>query len=208
MIDLSGVRPIGLSQAHYDLDAVVAGLRATAASWVPSHFRNGKRIGDELRLANIQGDKPRKQGSCVIALAGERAGDWIDFDDNQGGGPLSTLEHATGLTGRALIEYAAELAARRRSTASGIRSPRALTKEQRAENTAREIELILARAVAARGHGRRDLPGQPWPAAPRDPRPTVPPRSDLLGHAHRLPGAGRDRAQRRGRAASPSTAPT
>ena len=53
-------------------------------------------MGDELRLANIRGDKPRKQGSCVIALEGERAGDWIDFDDNQGGGPLSTLEHATG----------------------------------------------------------------------------------------------------------------
>ena len=67
-------------------------------------------MGDELRLANIRGDKPRKQGSCVIALEGERAGDWIDFEDNQGGGPLSTLEHATGLTGRALIEYAADLA--------------------------------------------------------------------------------------------------
>ena len=125
MIDLNGVRPIGLSQVHYDLDAVVAGLRASAASWVPSHFRNGRRMGDELRLANIRGDKPRKQGSCVIALEGERAGDWIDFDDNQGGGPLSTLEHATGLTGRALIEYAAELAglgAGQRRQA--IRSPR------------------------------------------------------------------------------------
>jgi hypothetical protein len=107
LIDLSDIRPLGPTPAHYDLDAVVAGLRATAASWVPSHFRNGRRMGDELRLANIQGDKPRKQGSCVIALEGERAGDWIDFDDNRSGGPLSTLEHATGLTGRALIEYAA-----------------------------------------------------------------------------------------------------
>ena len=110
MIDLSDTRPIGLAPAHYDLDAVVAGLRATASAWVPSHFPNGRRLGDELRLANIHGDRPRKQGSCVIALRGERAGDWIDFDDNQGGGPLSTLENATGLTGRALIEYAAELA--------------------------------------------------------------------------------------------------
>ena len=129
-------------------------------SWVPSHFRNGKRIGDELRLANIQGDKPRKQGSCVIALEGERAGDWIDFDDNQGGGPLSTLEHATGLTGRALIEYAAELAGS--APVNGVKHPIAerVGKEQRAESTAREIELILARADAARGHGRRDLPRQ------------------------------------------------
>ena len=151
MIDLSDIRPLGPAPAHYDLDAVVAGLRASAASWVPSHFRNGKRMGDELRLANIRGDKPRKQGSCVIALEGERAGDWIDFDDNQGGGPLSTLEHATGLTGRALIEYAAELAGS--APINGVKHPVAesISKEQRAENTAREIELILARATPLAG---------------------------------------------------------
>jgi putative DNA primase/helicase len=151
LIDLSAIRPLGLAPAHYDLDAVVAGLRATAASWVPSHLRNGKRMGDELRLANIRGDKPRKRGSCVIALEGERAGDWIDFDDNQGGGPLSTLEHATGLTGRALIEYAAELAGS--APVNGTSHPIAetLTKEQRAENAAREIELILGRAVPLGG---------------------------------------------------------
>ena len=147
MIDLSDIRPLGLAPAYYDLDAVVAGLRASAASWAPSHFRNGRRIGDELRLANIRGDKPRKQGSCVIALEGERAGDWIDFDDNQGGGPLSTLEHATGLTGRALIEYAADLTGS--APVNGASHPIAetLSKEQRAENAAREIELILARAM-------------------------------------------------------------
>jgi putative DNA primase/helicase len=151
LIDLSGVRPIGLCQVYYDLDAVVAGLRASAASWVPSHFRNGKRIGDELRLANIRGDKPRKQGSCVIALEGEHAGDWVDFDDNQGGGPLSTLEHATGLTGRALIEYAAELAGS--APANGASHPIAetLIKEQRADSAAREIQLILARTVPIDG---------------------------------------------------------
>ena len=151
MIDLSGVRPVGLSQVHYDLDAVVAGLRASAASWVPSHFRNGRRMGDELRLANIRGDKPRKQGSCVIALEGERAGDWIDFEDNQGGGPLSTLEHATGLTGRALIEYAAELAGSAPVNGASHPIAESLTKEQRADSTAREIELILARTLPLGG---------------------------------------------------------
>ena len=125
MIDLSEIRPLGPAPAHYDLDAVIAGLRATAASWVPQHFPNGRREGGEWRLADISGRAPRKQGSCVIALEGERAGDWIDFDDNQGGGPLSTLEHATGLTGRALIEYAASSQARRRSTVPATRSPRA-----------------------------------------------------------------------------------
>ena len=151
MIDLNDVRPLGLAPVHYDLDAVVAGLRGTAASWAPSHFPHGKQIGDELRLANIKGDRPRKQGSCVIALGGERAGDWIDFDGNQGGGPLSTLEHATGLSGRALIEYAAELAGS--APVNGVKHPVAdgPTNEQRAGNTAREIEFILARAVPLAG---------------------------------------------------------
>jgi phage/plasmid primase-like uncharacterized protein len=151
LIDLNDIRPLGLAPAHYDLDLVVAGLRAAAASWAPSLFPNGKKIGGELRLANIQGDKPRKQGSCVIALAGEHAGDWIDFDDQQGGGPLNTLEHATGLTGRALIEYAAELAGS--APVNGAKHPIAetLTKEQRAENTWREIELIVGHAVSPVG---------------------------------------------------------
>jgi hypothetical protein len=151
LIDLSEISPLRPAPAHYDLDAVVGGLRASAASWVPSHFRNGRQMGDELRLANIRGDKPRKQGSCVIGLAGERAGDWIDFDDNQGGGPLSTLEHATGLTGRALIEYAAELAGSAPVNGFKHSVAESISKEQRAESTAREIELILARATPLGG---------------------------------------------------------
>jgi putative DNA primase/helicase len=151
LIDLSDIRPLRPAPAHYDLDAVVAGLRASAASWVPSHFGNGRRMGDELRLANIRGDKPRKQGSCVIALEGERAGDWIEFDDNQGGGPLSTLEHATGLTGRTLIEYAAELAGSAPVNGASHPIAESLTKEQRAYTTAREIELILARTLPLGG---------------------------------------------------------
>ena len=149
MIDLSDIRPLGLAPAHYDLDAVVAGLRATAVSWVPSHFPNGRRMGDELRLANIRGDKPRKQGSCVIALDGERAGDWIDFEDNQGGGPLSTLEH--GLTGRALIEYAPTSPARCRSTAPATDRRERQQGAAGARSAAREIELILARATPLAG---------------------------------------------------------
>ena len=174
MIDLSDTRPIGLAPAHYDLDAVVAGLRTTASAWVPSHFPNGRRLGDELRLANIHGDRPRKQGSCVIALRGERAGDWIDFDDNQGGGPLSTLENATGLTGRALIEYAADLAGS--ATMNGARHARTegLSREQRAESTAREIELILSRAVPIAG-----TPAETYLASRGLEAPDIP---DLLFH--------------------------
>ena len=86
MIDLNDTKPIGLAPARFDLDEIVRRLRDTAATWVPAHFPNGRRLADEWRLANIRGEAPRKQGSCVIALKGEHAGDWIDFDGNQGGG--------------------------------------------------------------------------------------------------------------------------
>ena len=77
---------------------------------MPQLFPSGKSNKDEWRLANIRGDAPRKNGSCVITLKGEHAGDWKDFDGNEkGGGPLSALEHATGLTGRDLFAYAAEI---------------------------------------------------------------------------------------------------
>src|SRR5690606_22642721 len=50
---------------------------------------------------------PRQSGSCVIMLRGEHAGDWHDFDGGDGGGPLSTLAHGTGLADRALFAHAA-----------------------------------------------------------------------------------------------------
>ncbi|MFM9860649.1 toprim domain-containing protein [Pseudoxanthobacter sp. M-2] len=109
MIDLNDVKPIG-DATRYDLDLIVQRLRETAETWVPRLFPNGRRSGDEWRLANIRGDAPRNMGSCVIALRGPHAGDWIDFDGNQGGGPISTIEEATGLDGRALIIEAAEIA--------------------------------------------------------------------------------------------------
>ena len=38
---------------------------------MPRIFPNGRLVGDEWRLANIQGDPPRNTGSCIIALKGE-----------------------------------------------------------------------------------------------------------------------------------------
>ncbi|WP_240558556.1 VapE domain-containing protein [Paracoccus contaminans] len=108
VIDLNDVRP---SQPdRYDLDLIVQRLRDTAENWVPLLFPRGRRSGDEWRLANIRGDAPRKTGSCVITLRGPHAGDWIEFDGNQGGGPISAIEEATGLEGRALIAEAADIA--------------------------------------------------------------------------------------------------
>jgi hypothetical protein len=67
---------------------------------VPDLFPRGRRSGNAWRLANIRGDAPRNTGSCVITLRGAHAGDWIDFGGNQGGGPISAIEAATGLEGR------------------------------------------------------------------------------------------------------------
>lgn len=109
MIDLNDAPAVRGSHTRYDLDAIVSALRATAQTWVPRLFPNGRRVGDEWRLANINGAPPRNQGSCVIALIGQHAGDWHDFDTGEGGGPLSAIEHATGLSGRELFAYAADL---------------------------------------------------------------------------------------------------
>ena len=111
---------------------------------MPRHFPNGRRIGDEWRLANIRGDAPRKNGSCVITLKGERAGDWHDFDGGQGGGPLSTLEAAEGLTSRDLFAYAAELSGW--SPGAPMRTEQAVAAKLE-RDPAREIAFILERAV-------------------------------------------------------------
>ncbi len=88
VIDFNDVEPPRPPrQAHYDIDLIVRRLRDTAESWVPRLFPNGRRVGDEWRLANIHGDAPRKSGSCVISLKGPHAGDWHEFDGDQGGGP-------------------------------------------------------------------------------------------------------------------------
>ncbi len=148
MLDLNDASPQRPPAVHYDLDAIVVRLRDTAHLWVPQHFPNGRRDGDEWRLANIRGDAPRKNGSCVIALKGERAGDWIDFDGGQGGGPLSALEHVTGLSGRDLFAYAADVAGWIPSAPARSDSRSMSAKEK---DTSREIEIILSRCVPLAG---------------------------------------------------------
>jgi len=106
MLDFNDVVAVPV---RYDLDEIVHRLRLTAESWVPRLFPSGRRLGDEWRLANIQGAPPRNTGSCVIMLVGEHAGDWHEFDGGQGGGPLSTLEQALRLEGTALFAEAARL---------------------------------------------------------------------------------------------------
>ena len=149
MIDLNEATYAPVPPVHYDLDAIVARLRAAAETWVPRHFPNGRRVGDEWRLANIQGAVPRKNGSCVIALKGERAGDWHDFDGGQGGGPLSTLEESEKLTGRDLFAYAAELVGWSPGAPARREPAPAAAKAER--DPSREIGFILDHAVRIPG---------------------------------------------------------
>ena len=171
MLDLNDARPLGCEPSRYDLDLIVQRLRETAETWLPRLFPNGRRTGDEWRLANIRGDAPRKMGSCVIALRGAHAGDWIDFDGNQGGGPISAIEEATGLKGRALIAEAAEMA----GVAPGAPARRAPpTPPPSKRDPALEIAHILSAAQPIAGSPvARYLAGRGL---------TVPGGADLLFH--------------------------
>jgi putative DNA primase/helicase len=171
LLDLNDARPLGCEPSRYDLDLIVQRLRETAETWLPRLFPNGRRSGDEWRLANIRGDAPRKMGSCVIALRGAHAGDWIDFDGNQGGGPISAIEEATGLKGRALIAEAAEMA----GVAPGAPARRAPpTPPPSKRDPALEIAHILSAAQPIAGSPvARYLAGRGL---------TVPGGADLLFH--------------------------
>ena len=158
MIDLNDVAPARPAE-RFDLDRLVAQLRATARSWVPAHFPRGRREGHEWRLGGIDGRPPRKQGSCVVALDGPNAGDWIDFDGSGSGGPLSALEQATELAGYDLFAYAAGLVGGAsslvtKSTRSRAAAPMAAAGPARGAHEAAvetEVRHILARAVPLAG---------------------------------------------------------
>jgi hypothetical protein len=150
LIDLNNVAYPPAHQVRYDLDAIVAELRATAQTWVPRLFPNGRRVGDEWRLANIKGAPPRKQGSCVIALKGEHAGDWHDFDGSQGGGPFSTIEEATGFKGRELFAQAAEL--------TGRQCARSRPQQPRNTSTTLRVRSRSSSSTRVRSRARRQKP--------------------------------------------------
>jgi putative DNA primase/helicase len=145
----TGPRPQLSRAGRYDLDELAARLRERAAQWVPDHFPHGRRVGHEWRLSNINGDPPRKNGSCVITLEGEHAGDWIDFDGGEGGGPIDTLAHATGRTGRDLYDYAAHLVGVTPSRGAAARKPPGGS--NRRKNPRGEIEAILAQTMPIAG---------------------------------------------------------
>ena len=147
MIDFNDAQPARPPAIRYDLDAIVAGLRARADIWVPHLFPNGRRVGDEWRLANIRGDAPRRTGSCVIALKGDHAGDWHEFDGGAGGGPISAIEEVTGLAGAELFAAAADFA----GCAPGAPARQAPPPARPVQDAAREIAFILDHAGPIEG---------------------------------------------------------
>jgi hypothetical protein len=110
MIDLNEVSPLR-DDDERDLDDLSDRLGDCARYWVPQYFANGRVDGTKLRLANIRGDAPSKNGSCIIDLAGDHAGCWREHDPRcaDAGGPLSTLSKATGLRGRELLDLAEQI---------------------------------------------------------------------------------------------------
>jgi len=145
VIDLNDAAPqLALSVARYDLDELSRRLAAQAESWVPQLFPNGRKEAGEFRLANIRGDAPRKNGSCVIPLSGHYAGCFHDFSTGESGGPLKTLEHATGLSGRPLFDYAAGLVGM--ATPATPAKPRRTSRKARDEEIGREIAFLLSQS--------------------------------------------------------------
>jgi putative DNA primase/helicase len=111
--------PIDLNDAQqqrpdlqlHDLDDLKRRLADRAAEIYPRLFPHGRISNDrrELRMANIHGDAPRGEGSCIIELCGRYAGCIRDWSTDERGDQLDAIGYATGLEGRALFEYAAGL---------------------------------------------------------------------------------------------------
>jgi predicted P-loop ATPase len=111
---------------RYDLREVKERLCASAPDWLPALFPQARLSSDRrtLRCADLTGRPPRKEGSCIIALKGPRAGFGYDHATGESASPIDLIYQATGLTNAALFDEAARLArmgqpvARRASTAA------------------------------------------------------------------------------------------
>ncbi|HJU18593.1 MAG TPA: phage/plasmid primase, P4 family [Stellaceae bacterium] len=168
MLDLNNVP--AYEPARYDPDALARGLAACAEHWVPDLFPAGKRDGPDLRLANIQGDAPRKNGSCVIHLRGPHAGEWYDHSLGRGGSPLSTLQEATGLEWHEVCARAVEIIERHGGYTGA--PPARVTRTP--DDHRAEVAFILSRTQPAPG----TLVETYFAARKLD----LPPSDDLLYH--------------------------
>ena len=94
VIDLNDVAPANAVAPRYDLDLIVQRLRETAETWVPRLFPNGKRVGDEWRLANIRGEPRASEGNLQFRGSPTQVTEIIGRGEpGEPGEPLSTLTH-------------------------------------------------------------------------------------------------------------------
>src|SRR5712671_6667925 len=139
----------------FDLDEIKRKLAARAGEIYPRLFPRGviDKRGRQLHLANTHGDAPRGEGSCVLELKGEHAGCIRDWSTDEHGDQLHTLKCATGLTGRALFEYAAGLvgATPAKPKANGKGNGHGSTRQSDDEKRARDIAFIRQHCVPAPG---------------------------------------------------------
>src|SRR6195256_5521305 len=147
-LDLNAARPQPPEFQPFDLDEIKRKLAARAGEIYPRLFPRGviDKRGRQLHLANTHGDAPRGQGSCVLELKGEHAGCIRDWSTDEHGDQLYALECSTGLTGRALFEYAAGLVGATPAKAKGHDKRRRTDEE-----TARDIAFILKHSEPAAG---------------------------------------------------------
>lgn len=66
-------------------------LAARATALATELLPAGRRDGQEWRVANLAGDRPRKSGSLSVRLAGEKAGVWADFTTGESGDALDLV---------------------------------------------------------------------------------------------------------------------
>ena len=97
---------------RHDLREIKERLCATAQEWLPPLFPQARLSSDRrtLRCADLSGRPPRKEGSCIIALKGSRAGFGYDHATGESAGPIDLIYQATGLTNASLFDEAARLA--------------------------------------------------------------------------------------------------
>lgn len=154
--DLNDANPQLPEKEPLPLKQIKQELARRARDWVPRHFPNARcsKDGKEWRLANTSGDAPHGDGSCSIDCDGEYAGCIRDWSTGEHGDQFETLRYATGLTGRDLYEYAADLVGDLPSAKTNGHDHSRATEEskaRRAQYTAREVALIRQHCVPARG---------------------------------------------------------
>jgi hypothetical protein len=72
---------------QFDVDTLSRGLAERAAEIFPPLFPHGRIV--ELRMADINGNSPRKEGSCVVKLKGDDAGCHYDHYPQRRASPVN-----------------------------------------------------------------------------------------------------------------------